>query len=176
MRVKATHASKSEKARYGGPSLRASLRALRDPEDQRVVVGLLMHHRDPVRACRSKRELGSDGLPLRAARPLDDQRRLVEVEHGARLGRRVRRAHRPAEQVPGQLDRRVNDAGLLRLMVPDPLAMNMSNTLPASRKQGAAAPVQKKTGGLKTQLLDFPPVKKTLLAFYDAVFRWYYDR
>ena len=28
-----------------------------------------------------------------------------------------------------QLDKRMNDAGLLRLMVSDPLAMNMSNTL-----------------------------------------------
>src|SRR6185295_18095877 len=28
-----------------------------------------------------------------------------------------------------ELDRRMNDAGLLRLMVSDPLAMNMSNTL-----------------------------------------------
>jgi hypothetical protein len=29
---------------------------------------------------------------------------------------------------------------------------------------------------LRYKLLDFPPIKKTLLSLYDSVFRWYYDR
>ena len=42
---------------------------------------------------------------------------------------------RPMGQVK-QLDERMNAAGLLRLMVSDPLAMNMSNTLPRRASQG----------------------------------------
>src|SRR5512140_3240581 len=38
-----------------------------------------------------------------------------------------------------QLDQRMNDAGLLRLMVPEPLAMNMSNTLGYLRGELRAA-------------------------------------
>ncbi|MBE0695887.1 MAG: hypothetical protein IH586_03100, partial [Anaerolineaceae bacterium] len=80
-----------------------------------------------------------------------------------------------------QLDQRMNEAGYLRLMVTDPLAMNMSNTLrnapgkagsPAGDK--AAAENSKKTPA--SALLDFPPVRRSLLAVYDAIFRWYYDR
>jgi hypothetical protein len=33
------------------------------------------------------------------------------------------------DNLPFDMDKRMNDAGLLRLMVSDPLAMNMSNTL-----------------------------------------------
>lgn len=81
---------------------------------------------------------------------------------------------RPMGQVK-QLDQRMNEAGLLRLMVTDPLAMNMSNTLrnvPGVAGQKAAA--NAKNGS--SPLLDFPPVKRVLLAFYDKIFRWYYDR
>ena len=30
--------------------------------------------------------------------------------------------------------------------------------------------------GKRNLLLDFPPVRKAMLTFYDQVFRWYYDR
>ncbi|HEY9075499.1 MAG TPA: glycosyltransferase family A protein [Anaerolineaceae bacterium] len=88
---------------------------------------------------------------------------------------------RPMGQVR-QLDQRMNEAGYLRLMVAEPLAMNMSNTLrnlPASARQyleksTLASP--KKTGRAASKLLDFPPLKKGLLSLYDSIFRWYYDR
>ena len=86
---------------------------------------------------------------------------------------------RPMGQVR-QLDQRMNDAGYLRLMVTDPLAMNMSNTL--RNAPGIAGPlVGKQTAGKKkitraTGLLDLPPIRRSLLIIYDAIFRWYYDR
>lgn len=73
-----------------------------------------------------------------------------------------------------QLDKRMNDAGLLRLMVSDPLAMNMSNTLGYLRgelKGGA----QKKRVSFARRVLEFGPVKKTLLAVYNKIFNWYYS-
>jgi hypothetical protein len=54
--------------------------------------------------------------------------------------------------------------------------MNMSNTLrnvPGIDPQGSEKAVQTANRHL---LLDLPPVKKTLLSLYDAIFRWYYDR
>ncbi len=72
-----------------------------------------------------------------------------------------------------ELDRRMDEAGLLRLMVAEPLAMNMSNTLGYLRGELRA--------GLKTgprrrwrRLLDWGPLKKLLLAAYNRIFRWYY--
>lgn len=81
---------------------------------------------------------------------------------------------RPMGQVR-QLDQRMNEAGLLRLMVTDPLAMNMSNTL-RSVPGAAARHTAGSAGKRATALLDFPPVRKALLAVYDKIFRWYYDR
>lgn len=73
-----------------------------------------------------------------------------------------------------QLDKRMNDAGLLRLMVSDPLAMNMSNTLGYLRGElGKAA--RKPQPALRKRLLEFPPFKKALLAIYNKIFMWYYS-
>ncbi len=76
-----------------------------------------------------------------------------------------------------QLDKRMNDAGLLRLMVPDPLAMNMSNTLGYLR--GELGKGREKTGkkrtGLRQRVLNLGPVRKTLLALYNKIFSWYYS-
>ncbi len=73
-----------------------------------------------------------------------------------------------------QLDKRMNDAGLLRLMVPDPLAMNMSNTLGYLRgelkTQGA-----KRKGGFGRRILEIGLVRKTLMALYNRIFGWYYS-
>lgn len=79
---------------------------------------------------------------------------------------------RPMGQVR-QLDQRVNEAGLLRLMTAEPLAMNMSNTLRGSAAQANQARSPQKPA---RRLLDFPPLRKVLLSLYDAIFRWYYDR
>ncbi len=82
---------------------------------------------------------------------------------------------RPMGQVR-QLDQRMNEAGYLRLMLSDPLAMNMSNTLRNAPGQAAKRAVDRAQSGSAAKLLDFPPVRKTLLGLYDAIFRWYYDR
>lgn len=73
-----------------------------------------------------------------------------------------------------QLDKRMNDAGLLRLMVSDPLAMNMSNTLGYFRgelKQGG----KKKPVSFGKHLLELGFIKKILLAIYNQIFSWYYS-
>jgi glycosyltransferase involved in cell wall biosynthesis len=77
-----------------------------------------------------------------------------------------------------QLDKRMNDAGLLRLMVSDPLAMNMSNTLGYLRgelgKENATVK-SKKRASLKRRVLESGPIKKMLLAVYNKIFNWYYS-
>ncbi len=73
-----------------------------------------------------------------------------------------------------QLDKRMNDAGLLRLMVSDPLAMNMSNTLGYLRGELGKERGKKKVG-LKRRVLELGPVKKMLLALYNRIFSWYYS-
>jgi len=73
-----------------------------------------------------------------------------------------------------QLDQRMNEAGLLRLMVPDPLAMNMSNTLGYLRGElGQEGPKNGPSFGKR--LLGFTPIKKVLLAVYNRIFNWYYS-
>jgi hypothetical protein len=76
-----------------------------------------------------------------------------------------------------QLDKRMNDAGLLRLMVSDPLAMNLSNTLGYLRGELGkdAAKGKRRKPGLKRRVLESGPIKKTLLAVYNKIFTWYYS-
>jgi len=73
-----------------------------------------------------------------------------------------------------QLDKRMNDAGLLRLMVSDPLAMNMSNTLGYLRGEmkdvGKTKPVS-----FGKRLLEVGIIKKILLVLYNKIFSWYYS-
>jgi hypothetical protein len=73
---------------------------------------------------------------------------------------------RPMGQVK-QLDQRVNAAGMLRLMVTDPLAMNLSNSL----KKTKPANEKKKSIG---RIGNIPFVRKTLLTVYDKIFKLYY--
>ena len=72
------------------------------------------------------------------------------------------------------LDKRMNDAGLLRLMVPDPLVMNMSNTLGYLRGELKVQSAKRKIGFAR-RVLELSPVKKMLLAIYNKIFRWYYS-
>jgi glycosyltransferase involved in cell wall biosynthesis len=75
-----------------------------------------------------------------------------------------------------QLDKRMNDAGLLRLMVSDPLAMNLSNTLGYLRGElRESGKEKKKKTSLKRRLLELGPIKKMLLALYNKIFSWYYS-
>ncbi|MFZ5818689.1 MAG: glycosyltransferase family A protein [Chloroflexota bacterium] len=73
-----------------------------------------------------------------------------------------------------QLDKRMNDAGLLRLMVSDPLAMNMSNTLGYLRGEMRQAG-KKKPVSVGKRVLAWGPMKKLLLAVYNKIFTWYYS-
>jgi len=73
-----------------------------------------------------------------------------------------------------QLDRRMNDAGLLRLMVSDPLAMNMSNTLGYLRGELGKQSVKRKAS-LVQRVLEVGFIKKILLAIYNTIFNWYYS-
>ena len=75
-----------------------------------------------------------------------------------------------------QLDKHMNDAGLLRLMISDPLAMNMSNTLGYLRGELGKAEVKNKRGiSLKKRVLELGPIKKMLLTVYNKIFNWYYS-
>jgi glycosyltransferase involved in cell wall biosynthesis len=76
-----------------------------------------------------------------------------------------------------QLDKRMNDAGLLRLMISDPLAMNLSNTLGYLRgelKERENVKRKKRTSW-KRRVLEVGPVKRMLLALYNKIFNWYYS-
>ena len=79
-----------------------------------------------------------------------------------------------------QLDKRMNDAGLLRLMVSDPLAMNMSNTLgylrgELGKERGKTSSAKGKKAGLGKRVLEIGFIKKILLAVYNKIFSWYYS-
>jgi len=73
-----------------------------------------------------------------------------------------------------QLDKRMNDAGLLRLMVSDPLAMNMSNTLGYLRGE-LGKESKKQKAGLGKWMLEIGIIKKVLLVIYNKIFNWYYS-
>ena len=69
----------------------------------------------------------------------------------------------------------MNDAGLLRLMVSDPLAMNMSNTLGYLRGELKQAGGRKKRMSVVKRILEVGFIKKILLAVYNKIFSWYYS-
>ena len=75
---------------------------------------------------------------------------------------------RPMGQVR-QLDERMNAAGLLRLMVSDPLVMNLSNTLGY-----LCGEMGKKVEKKSNPIWEFGPVKKVLLFIYHWIFKRYY--
>jgi len=64
---------------------------------------------------------------------------------------------------------------LLRLMVSDPLAMNMSNTLGYLRGELKQAGGRKKRVSVGKRILEMGYVKKTLLSVYNKIFSWYYS-
>ncbi len=78
---------------------------------------------------------------------------------------------RPMGQVR-QLDERLNQAGLLRLMTSDPLVQNMSNQTALAPQVGKnTAP---KKASWQKRVLNLPPVRNGLLSIYDAIFKAYY--
>ncbi len=78
---------------------------------------------------------------------------------------------RPMGQVR-QLDARMNENGLLRLMPTKPFVMNMSNTLGYLR--GELHKTSSPKESFSQHFWHFPPVKKVLLAFYNWIFKRYY--
>ncbi len=72
-----------------------------------------------------------------------------------------------------QLDRRMNEAGLLRLMVSEPLAMNLSNTLGYLRGE-LKAPRRPERRDWKRRLIEWGPLKRVLLGVHHRIFQWYY--
>jgi len=74
-----------------------------------------------------------------------------------------------------QLDKRMNDAGLLRLMVSDPLVMNMSNTLGYLRGELKSGEKKTKRISFIKRVLEVGFIKKVLLAVYNKIFNWYYS-
>jgi len=79
---------------------------------------------------------------------------------------------RPMGQVL-QLDERLNSKGFLRLMVTDPLTMNLSNSMDYIN---GTSQVKYQTPGNSwfKRLINLPPFKKILLAIHDQIFRWFY--
>ena len=80
---------------------------------------------------------------------------------------------KPMGQVK-QLDRRMNERGLLRLMLSDPLTMNLSNTT-AYVRGDLQKPAKAAKKSAFQRLVNLPPLKKALLALYDQIFKWYYS-
>jgi glycosyltransferase involved in cell wall biosynthesis len=79
---------------------------------------------------------------------------------------------RPMGQVK-QLDQRMNDAGYLRLMTPEALADNMSNSL---EKLGIQKANENEKRAKTNRLIDFPLLKRFLLFIHHRIFIAYYDR
>ncbi|MFV2044895.1 MAG: hypothetical protein ACC700_16875, partial [Anaerolineales bacterium] len=69
------------------------------------------------------------------------------------------------------LDEQINEKGYLRLMTPDPLSMNMSNSVIPVPDVGRNG---RPSRSIRRQVLDFGPVRRGLLWFYDRVFAWYF--
>lgn len=81
---------------------------------------------------------------------------------------------KPMGQVK-QLDQRMNAAGYLRLMVSDPLVMNLSNTTDYVKGVYANKQTAPQRPGFIKRIVQAAPVRKILLAVYDQIFRWYYS-
>ena len=71
------------------------------------------------------------------------------------------------------MDRRVNEARLLRLMLTEPHAMNLSNSTDYLRGP-LRKPARRGSRSLRKTILNLAPVRKLLLAVYNRIFRWYY--
>jgi len=81
---------------------------------------------------------------------------------------------RPMGQVK-QLDQRINDRGLLRLMPVEFLAQNMSNRTDWIHRPTDSVESPKSAASNMKRFLQVPVVKRVLLGVHDRIFRWYYD-
>ncbi len=81
---------------------------------------------------------------------------------------------RPMGQV-NRLDKRMNELGYLRLMTPEELVDNLSNTLDENTMEKLKAGKQKPKK-LIYRVLDFPIIKSILLFLHHRIFLAYFDR
>jgi hypothetical protein len=79
---------------------------------------------------------------------------------------------RPMGQVR-ELDERLDSAGFLRLMTTEPLVRHMGNSVPAELRAGTERP-RPRSAGRRRLFLDWPPVRRGLLALHHQIFRWYF--
>ena len=79
---------------------------------------------------------------------------------------------RPMGQVR-QLDQRMNEKRYLRLMTPEPLAENMSNSL---EKMGVQKAEEINSQRKSVRFIDLPFIKRFLLFIHHRIFIAYYDR
>ena len=79
---------------------------------------------------------------------------------------------RPMGQVR-DLDRRMDQAGYLRLMTVAPLMNNLSNTLKPIPQAGTIEPAER---SLARRVLENRWIKRGLLKIYDTIFRAYFNR
>jgi hypothetical protein len=77
---------------------------------------------------------------------------------------------RPMGQVR-RLDARLNEAGFLRLMTTEAWVRHMGNSIPQDlRASGGSRPVMRRPVGV----LEWPPLRRLLLAIHNQIFRWYF--
>ncbi|MBL7161555.1 MAG: glycosyltransferase family 2 protein [Anaerolineales bacterium] len=71
------------------------------------------------------------------------------------------------------LDEKLNEKGYLRLMTCDPLIVHMGNVVPAREDV-----LSQDSQGVNAQKLlwNWPPIKRTLLYFYNKIFQLYFER
>ncbi len=75
---------------------------------------------------------------------------------------------KPLGQVQ-QLDQKINEAGLLRLMTEKFLVQNMSNRVPKDHSNLNVMPQ-------KSSIKNFPLIKNVLLSIHDKIFRMYFEK
>jgi len=74
---------------------------------------------------------------------------------------------KPLGQVQ-QLDQKINEAGLLRLMTEKSLVQNMSNRVPRDR-------LNLNVKRQKNSIKNIPVIKKVLLSIHDRIFKMYFE-
>ena len=74
---------------------------------------------------------------------------------------------KPLGQVQ-QLDQKINEAGLLRLMTEKSLVQNMSNRAPKDHSNPEVLPQ-------KSSIKNIPLIKKILLSLHDKIFKMYFE-
>jgi glycosyltransferase involved in cell wall biosynthesis len=74
-----------------------------------------------------------------------------------------------------ELETRLNDAGYLRLMTPEPLTRHMANSVPPElRQRRGRIEAGARPRGMGSRLLAWGPVRRLLLAVHNRIFRWYF--